>query len=34
MPSYWPAFIAKLEKDGRFLYEGDGMFTFKKGNST
>ena len=32
MPSWFPAFIAKLEKEGRFLYEGDGMFSFKAGD--
>ena len=32
MPEWFPAFIAKLEKEGRFLYEGDGMFSFKAGD--
>jgi len=32
MPSWFPDFIAKLEKEGRFLYEGDGMYSFVKGD--
>jgi hypothetical protein len=32
MPEWFPAFIAKLEKEGRFLYEGDGMYSFVKGD--
>ena len=32
MPEWFPAFIAKLEREGRFLYEGDGMFSFKAGD--